>query len=174
LDSFATSRSLTPLSHSSTIIPDTNEDGEQSDLKGLVLPTEEPKTVSNVQQAPVGGPENAQASAAQPEQKPAKKITGWPSKLPFYRKRQKTDSDPASEYIYWKSMTWREKLEFKKQFYQEYFRETKKSIPFAKRLFLMIIRISPWRAVALLAVTMIRSLMPALTLQTRGTFLHLV
>ena len=127
-----------------------------------------------VQQAPVGGPENTQASAAQPEQKPEKKLTGWPNKLPFYRKRPKTATDAASEYIYWKSMTWREKLEFKKQFYQEYFRETKKSIPFAKRLFLMIIRISPWRAVALLAVTLIRSLMPALTLQTRGTFLHLV
>jgi hypothetical protein len=105
-----------------------------------------------------------------------KKRRGWPSRAPFYNssgKRRSTEP-PDEEKIYWSELTWNQQLAWRKAFVREYLSETKKCLPHVRKLFLMIYRISPWRAAVVLALNIVSGLLPALTLQTRGNFILMV
>ena len=78
------------------------------------------------------------------------------------------------KYTYWDDLTLKEKLEFRKSFLKLYLTETKQCIPYVRKFFMMIYRISPWRVVMLLALNIVSGLLPALTLQARGNFMSMV
>src|SRR5438045_2039369 len=110
------------------------------------------------------------------EQEPPKKPQGWPSRPPFSTDFGNDDSskkNPANQ-IYWGELTLKQKLEWRKAFVLEYLRETKLCFPHVRKLFLMIYRISPWRAIVVFVLNVVSGLLPALTLQTRGNFILMV
>jgi hypothetical protein len=140
--------------------------------------TEAPKTdESNAEK----DPESAEAKKKKKPSKSAKKEvkkehkvpTGWLHRDPFRIITRKSDEKPK-KYVHWNELTLHEKYLYRKQFLFEYFRETRGCLPHVKRLFLAIYRISPWRAVALLALNVVNGLVPAMTLKNQGQFIILV
>jgi hypothetical protein len=115
-----------------------------------------------------GKSKNGEASAA----KEKEGTTGWPSRPPFLKLTTKKDSD--DNYIYASELTWEEKQAYRANFLREYLSETKQCIPHVRRLYMMIYRISPWRAIALLVSSVLMGMFPALRLQTRGNFIGMV
>jgi len=105
-----------------------------------------------------------------------KKRRGWPSRAPFYSSSSERRSTeiPDEKKIYWSELTWNQKIAWRKAFLREYLSETKSCLPHVRKLFLMIYRISPWRAAVVLALNIVSGLLPALTLQTRGNFILMV
>ena len=105
-----------------------------------------------------------------------KKRRGWPSRAPFYSSSREIRSteNPDEKKIYWSELTWSQKIAWRKAFLREYLSETRKCLPHVRKLFLMIYRISPWRAAVVLALNIVSGLLPALTLQTRGNFILMV
>jgi len=107
-----------------------------------------------------------------------KKTIGWPHLAPFRSPlligqsgmRIKENED----VIYWADMTWKQKMAWRKAFLSEYLSETKMCLPFVWKLYVLIYRLSPWKAVVLLVVSIFRGFLPALTLQTRGHFIMMV
>jgi hypothetical protein len=99
---------------------------------------------------------------------------GWPSRPPFQKATRKSIKDWMKEHTFWSDLTWEEKMAYHKQFLMQYISETRKCFPYVRKLFLMIYRISPWRAVIILVLNAVNGLLPAMTLRTRGSFIMLV
>jgi hypothetical protein len=110
------------------------------------------------------------------EQEPPKKLRGWPSRPPFSKNFDDDESSKnnTANQIYWGELTLKQKLEWRKAFVLEYLREAKLCLPHVRKLFLMIYRISPWRAIVVFVLNVVSGLLPALTLQTRGNFILMV
>ena len=107
----------------------------------------------------------------------SRSLRGWVNKPPFWRVYTSKDqlvSDDTPESIYWDDMTWKQKIAWRRQFVHEYFSETKRCLPYVRKLFLLVFRLSPWRTAVLLLANTLRGLIPALNLQTRGTFIMMV
>ena len=102
-----------------------------------------------------------------------KKKTGWRNTAPFSVKN-KTLIASSKNCISWYELTLREKYEYRKRFLREYFSETKACLPYVKRLFHIIYRISPWRGAVLLLLNAVNAFLPALALRAQGDFLILV
>lgn len=98
---------------------------------------------------------------------------GWDDTPPFST-RKNTDQTVQKKCVSWYELTLREKYEYRKKFLHEYFSETRACLPYVKRLFLTIIRISPWRGVVLLILNAMNAFLPALSLKAQGDFLILV
>jgi hypothetical protein len=108
-----------------------------------------------------------------PDKPPRKPKKGWRDVPPFnIEKRSSRNS--KRDWIAWSELTLREKYEYRRQFLVEYFSETRKCLPYVKKLFVTVYRISPWRATLLLFLNLVNGFLPALTLQTKGSFLILV
>jgi len=116
------------------------------------------------------------SSEKQPEFDP-KSLRGWPVKPPF-RERPMSNLPHASggddKQIYWEDLTWKQQLAWRKLFLREYLSEAKRCLPYVRKLFRLIYRLSPWRTIVLVLANTLRGLIPALTLQTRGTFILMV
>jgi len=102
-----------------------------------------------------------------------KKKTGWRNTAPFSVKN-KTLVASSKNCVSWYELTLREKYEYRKRFLREYFSETKACLPYVKRLFHTIYRISPWRGAVLLLLNAVNAFLPALALRAQGDFLILV
>jgi hypothetical protein len=118
-------------------------------------------------------------SRTEDKKDPPKKVNGWPGRYPFYRSpfqdlSQTTSAEDREEKIYWSELSFIEKQQFRKQFLRQYLSETKLCLPYVRKLFVMICRLSPWRAATILAFNIVNGLLPALTLQTRGNFIMMV
>jgi hypothetical protein len=105
-----------------------------------------------------------------------KSLRGWVRKPPFWMRITNSSTTPntQSETIWWEDMTWKQKMVWRRAFVREYFSETKLCLPYVRKLFLLIFRLSPWRTVVLLLANTLRGLIPALNLQTRGNFILMV
>jgi hypothetical protein len=140
--------------------------------------TEVPKTNGSTAEK---DPEAAAAKKKKKSSKSSKKEgkkdhkvpTGWLNRDPFRIIARRTDEKPK-KYVHWNELTISEKYLYRKQFLFEYLRETRACLPHVKRLFLAIYRISPWRAMALLALNVVNGLVPAMTLKNQGRFIILV
>lgn len=102
---------------------------------------------------------------------------GWPSRRPFYNTLDKKGlDDELSEKnsVYWSDLTMAQKMAWRKAFLREYLTETRKTLPYIKKFFLTIYRISPWRAIVLFVMNVVKGLLPAVILQTRGNFILMV
>jgi len=117
---------------------------------------------------------------ASSEQKPEfdpKSLRGWPVKPPF-RERAIANLPGAragdDKQVYWEDLTWKQQLVWRKLFLREYLSEAKRCLPYVRKLFLLIYRLSPWRTIVLVLANTLRGFIPALTLQTRGTFILMV
>ena len=133
-------------------------------------PTTEEKKASD------GGLAKTGSSEKKPEFDP-KSLRGWPVKPPF-REHPFTNlpRGPGGDdkQIYWEDLTWKQQLVWRKLFLQEYLSEAKRCLPYVRKLFLLIYRLSPWRTIVLVLANTLRGFIPALTLQTRGTFILMV
>lgn len=165
-DSISPSGTETPSTLVAT--PALEGNGEDSNTTKEVTPgsaTEENKV------------ENAKEEKTSDEEKDdPKKRRGWPSRAPFHNSsgERRPNETPDEKKIYWSELTWNQKLAWRKAFLREYLSETKKCLPHVRKLFVMIYRISPWRAAVVLALNIVSGLLPALTLQTRGNFILMV
>lgn len=124
-------------------------------------------------------PKPAQDDVKTEEKEEPKKSKGWPGRYPFSRSpyqdlSQTTSEEDREEKIFWSELTFLEKQQFRRQFLREYLSETKQCLPYVRKLFVMICRLSPWRAATILAFNIVNGLLPALTLQTRGNFIMMV
>ena len=157
-----TDKTLSSLSSSATLT-------EKSDKALIAKPTENGKSIAKTT--------TSQASAKTPkEQKKNKteKIRGWPDRPPFSLVEKNNDAELLKKYIFWSDLTWREKFVYRKEFLCQYLSETRKCFPHVRRLFLVIYRISPWRAMVILVLNIVNSFLPALNLKTRGSFILMV
>jgi|SRR5579862_4540135 len=134
-----------------------NDDGRQTT-------SETSFTSVSTSNSEIGKTTSASATAATPPNR------GWLGRWPFYLQKDITNRD----VVYYDLLTWKEKLDFRRRFLMKYFREAKDCVPFAGRLFMMIVRISPWRAFAVLVIYLVKGTMPARTLKMRMTFLMMV
>jgi hypothetical protein len=127
-----------------------------------------------------GNPKGTTLAAVQSDPSTSVKPTGWPSRRPFYSKTFVVKNGARVEHwekedlVFWEDLTWKQKNAWRKAFLTEYLSETKDCLPFVWRLYRIIYRLSPWRAVVLLGVSIFRGFLPALTLQTRGNFIMMV
>jgi hypothetical protein len=109
-----------------------------------------------------------------------KSLRGWPARPPFrtspFREAPSAQkqASPAVDGIYWEELTWKQQLAWRKMFLREYLSETKRCLPYVRKLFILIFRLSPWRTTVLFLSNTLRGLIPALTLKTRGTFILMV
>ena len=110
-----------------------------------------------------------------PEVTPPKPLRGWLIKTPFVVAQNNNWMKAHLEKnTYWSDLTLREKVEFRRSFLKIYLSETRQCLPYVRKFFLTIYRLSPWRVVMLLALNVLSGLLPALTLQARGNFLMMV
>ena len=141
----------------------------------VTLTVNEEETVAKV---PEGNPEGPTLGAIQSDSNTAVKLTGWPARRPFYNKtfveKNGARVEQKEDLVFWADLTWQQKNAWRKAFLTEYLSETKDCLPFVWRLYCIIYRLSPWRAVVLLGVSIFRGFLPALTLQTRGNFIMMV
>lgn len=149
----------------------------------LSLGPETPSSSATPEKAPTpppGIPDEDKGNGSEKEKKEEedpRKRRGWPNRYPFscYNPWQNSQKEGETEkVIYWGELTLQEKLDYRKAFLREYLSETKNCLPYVRKLFLMIYRLSPWRAATILAFNIVNGLLPALTLQTRGNFLLIV
>ena len=113
-------------------------------------------------------------STSVPKAKPPKRPRGWLSRPPFTVFDNKSWRKKVEKYTYWSDLTLKERLEFRRTFLRTYLSETSKCLPYVRKFFLTIYRISPWRVVMLFALNVLSGLLPALTLHARGNFLMMV
>jgi hypothetical protein len=102
--------------------------------------------------------------------KSQKKPPAWLDRWPFSVYAPTVSGDFDKNYIYSSELTWQERWAYYREYLREYLTETKLCVPYMKRLFLVILRVSPWRVAALIALNLISGLLPALGLQTKGRF----
>jgi hypothetical protein len=98
---------------------------------------------------------------------------GWPPKAPFSHGGT-ASRENLTQFTFWSDLTLQERIAYRKEFLWQYLSETMKCFPYMRKLVIMIYRISPWRAVVILMLNVINALLPALTLQTRGSFILMV
>lgn len=105
-----------------------------------------------------------------------KSSRGWPSRPPFYTNSSNSALTKKwlESRVFWGELTWQQKIIWRRAFVGEYLKETKRCLPHIRKLFWMIFRISPWRAIVVFAINIVSGLLPALTLQTRGNFIWMV
>ena len=162
----ATDKTLSSLSSSSTL-------KEESDKALSAKPTKSGMTVEKTTK----GQDSDKKQKKQKEkgkEKETKKIRGWPGRPPFTVIEEDDTEDVLKKYAFWSDLTWREKYAYQKEFLRQYLSETRKCLPYVRRLFLMIYRISPWRAVTILVLNIVNSFLPALNLRTRASFILMV
>ena len=148
----------------------------------LSLGTETPASSATPEEVPTPPPGILNAdgkgnSSEKEKEEDLRKRRGWPNRYPFrcYNPWQNSQKEGETEkIIYWEELTLQAKLDYRKAFLKEYLSETKKCLPHVRKLFIMIYRLSPWRATTILAFNIVNGLLPALTLQTRGNFLMIV
>ena len=154
-----------------------------SSTSSITLVTDDEQKGMSENSLPRTGVELAQLSTAeseannppdQPEKSQRKPLTGWRDEYPFDIMERKNQKDFERPWISWSKLTLREKYEYRKHFLREYISETRKCLPYVKRLFITVYRISPWRATLLLFLNLVNGLLPAMTMQTKGNFLILV
>ena len=119
----------------------------------------------------------AEEGGSEETEENAKIKLGWPSRRPFYNvldKRGLEDELSEKNSVYWSDLTLVQKMAWRKAFLREYLAESRKTLPYIKKFFLMIYRISPWRAILLFAMNVVKGLLPAVILQTRGNFILMV
>ena len=161
----APNKTLSSLSSSATL-------KEESDRALSAKPTKSGMTDKTIK-----GQDSEEKQKKQKEkgkEKEAKKIRGWPDRPPFTVVEDDDTEEVLKKYTFWSDLTWREKYAYRKEFLRQYLSETRKCLPYVRRLFLMIYRISPWRAVTILVLNIVNSFLPALNLQTRGSFILMV
>jgi len=146
---------------------------EKSVAQELEKVPAEGKEVPNSDTAPTDNAKNDKPDAESEKDDP-KKRQGWPAKTPFSHGVRGSSREKLKEFIFWSDLTLEEKIAYRKEFLKEYLSETKKCFPYVRKLFMMIYRISPWRAAVLLVLNIVNGLLPALTLQTRGSFILMV
>jgi len=159
----ATEKTLSSLSSSATL---REESGKALSTK----PTESETPIENI----VKGQDSDEKKREKDKEKEAKKVRGWLDRPPFTVVDEDDSEELLKKYTFWSDLTWREKYAYQKEFIRQYLSETKACLPYVRRLFLMIYRISPWRAVTILVLNIVNSFLPALSLQTRGSFILLV
>jgi hypothetical protein len=108
-----------------------------------------------------------------PDKTPRRPKKGWRSYPPF-NIEERNSRTSKRDWIAWSELTLREKYQYRRDCLLEYFSETKKCLPYVKRLFVTVYGLSPWRATLLLLLNLVNGFLPALTLQTQGSFLILV
>lgn len=108
------------------------------------------------------------------EEEKEKKVRGWPERAPFFQNHVDIQKKWFEESVFWTDLTWQEKMQYRKAFLREYLSETRRCLPYVRKLFLMIYRISPWRAIAVFALNIVNGLVPAINLHTTGDFMSLV
>jgi hypothetical protein len=162
----ATDKTLSSLSSSSTL-------KEESDKPLSAKPTKSGMTVEKTTKDP-DSDEKQKKQKEEGKEKEAKKIRGWPDRPPFTVIEEDDTEEVLKKYAFWSDLTWREKYAYQREFLRQYLSETRKCLPYVRRLFLMIYRISPWRAVTILVLNIVNSFLPALNLQTRGSFILMV
>jgi len=159
----ATEKTLSSLSSSATL-------KEESDKALAAKPTKSGMTVDKANK----GHDPDEKQEEKGKEKEVKKIRGWPDRPPFTVVEEDDTEELLKKYTFWSDLTWREKYAYQKEFLQQYFSETRECLPYVRRLFLMIYRISPWRAVTILVLNIVNSFLPALNLKTRGSFILMV
>jgi hypothetical protein len=108
-----------------------------------------------------------------PSKRPRKPKKGWRHEAPF-NIEDRCSRTSKRDWIAWSELSLREKYEYRRDVFAEHSAEIKKCLPYVKRLFMTVYRISPWRATLLLFLNLVNGFLPALTLQTKGSFLILV
>jgi len=161
----ATEKTLSSLSSSATL-------KEESDKALAAKPTKSGMTVEKTTKGQDS--DEKQKTKKEKGKKEAKKIRGWPDRPPFTVIEEDDTEEVLKKYAFWSDLTWREKYAYQREFLRQYLSETRKCLPYVRRLFLMIYRISPWRAVTILVLNIVNSFLPALNLQTRGSFILMV
>jgi hypothetical protein len=151
LSSSASSATLTPESDDIPTIPSTDKGSDKANC------------------------ESSPATEATPKVKEMnpKLPRGWPERAPF-RIKIRSSQSIVQKCTFWSELTLEEKLSYRREFLAQYLSETKKCIPYVRKLFIMIYRISPWRTVMILILNIVNGLLPAVTLQTRGSFMMMV
>lgn len=119
--------------------------------------------------------ESSPATETTPKVKEAdiKPRRGWPERVPF-RTKIRSSQSILQKHIFWSELTFKEKYLYRREFLTQYLSETKQCFPYVRKLFIMIYRISPWRVVMLLVLNIVNGFVPAMTLQTRGSFIVMV
>jgi hypothetical protein len=102
------------------------------------------------------------------------KVIGWPERAPFSHGDKNSRAKLLKKYTFWSDLTWKEKLNYRKEFLKQYLTEIKLCLGYARRLFIMIYRISPWRTIAILAINFVNAFLPAIKLRTSGNFITMV
>ena len=146
---------------------------EKSDVQDLEKAPAEGKEAPISNTAPSDDSQKGTPDAESEKDDP-KKRQGWLAKTPFSHGVRGSSREKLREFTFWSDLTLEEKIAYRKEFLREYLSETKKCFPYVRKLFMMIYRISPWRAAVILVLNVINSLLPALTLQTRGSFILMV
>src|SRR5271155_342371 len=140
------------------------------------LTVQEEETATKVPEGDPIGP--AIVEAQSDHSNSASKQIGWPTRSPFSSKtlldKNGVRVKEKEDLVFWADLTWKQKNAWRRAFLTEYLSETKRCLPFVWRLYGIIYRLSPWRAVVLLGVSIFRGFLPALTLQTRGNFIMMV
>jgi hypothetical protein len=162
--------SLSNTSSLSTLVPGSDEEPSVPASETQTPGTENPPVADTPASGCESESDEEEAGKKDPETKLEK---GWKDTAPFST-RKNTDQAVQKQCISWYELTLREKYEYRKTFLREYFSETRACLPYVKRLFLTIIRISPWRGVALLVLNAMNAFLPALSLKAQGDFLILV
>lgn len=157
------------MSSSTTLATEVEPSVKISELQVPKAAKEEASQTDNINDAQGHSPQSEKKSPA----KKSEPVKGWPNRSPFstYSSQKPLDE---KEWIYATEMTWKEKQAYRKTFLKEYLSEMAKSIPYTKRFLAMIYRISPWRVLAMIVLNIVRGLLPAVGLQTRGRFIHMV
>jgi hypothetical protein len=157
--------SAIPHSSSASSVTLINTDSEVS--------SDEAPLLKDIESTQSSTPEPEPDLAQTPDKPPRKPKKGWRDVFPFTF-AQRSSRTSKRNWIAWSELTLREKYEYRRKFFLEYFSETRKCLPYVKKLFVAVYRISPWRATLLLFLNLVNGFLPALTLQTKGSFLILV
>jgi hypothetical protein len=144
-----------------------NDDGDTGENKSPEAQTETPKDDSSKPKEAVSDGESDASK---------KKKVGWPSRPPFENIKDEDEKKEKDDkaIVHWNELTWKEQNAWRVSFLRGYLKEIRNCLPFVRKLFFLIYRISPWRAVVFLAMNVIKGLLPAITLRTRGDFIMMV
>jgi len=179
-------RSLTPTTDDTVTLTNvTTPDAPLSSSASTINMADNPPLTSREFKVQSQGPPSAVESPktdAEPvpetqkekEEEKVKKVRGWPERAPFFQNHVDMQKKWLEDSVFWSDLTWQEKMQYRKAFLREYLSETRRCLPYVQKLFLMIYRISPWRAIAVFALNIINGLVPAINLHTTGDFMSLV
>jgi hypothetical protein len=102
-----------------------------SQASSVTLTVNQEETVPKL---PEGNPKGPTLGAVQSDSNTAVKLTGWPSRRPFYNKTFMEKNGARVEQkeglVFWADLTWKQKNAWRKAFLTEYLSETKDCFPF--------------------------------------------